>query len=293
MNVSRSLGKLILGTVQLGLSYGINNSKGKPTKNEAFEILEEAHKQGIKYLDTAAAYGNSEEVIGSFHSSCQKHFSILTKFHASGDDKISILVSSALERLNVSKIEVLFFHSYQDFKAHPNMLIDLLQEVKAGRINKIGVSVYTNQEIEDLLDFDDVKVIQAPFNLLDNDSKRAKIFKRAKASGKEIHTRSAFLQGLFFKDPESLPEKLSPIKRHLKKITDLAKSSNLSIASLALNYALSKSYIDRVLIGVDNVQQLKSNMEVIEQTLPLHIAKEIDQIEMFNTRLLNPAEWSK
>jgi aryl-alcohol dehydrogenase-like predicted oxidoreductase len=285
--------KIILGTVQLGLSYGINNSKGKPTKNQAFEILEEAHKNGIKFLDTAAAYGDSEEVIGSFHSSSQKHFSILTKFHAEGDDQISNLVSSALKRLNVPKLEVLFFHSYQDFKANPNILLDLLQEVKAGRINKIGVSVYTNQEIENLLDFDDVKVIQAPFNLLDNESKRAETFKKAKAKGKEIHTRSVFLQGLFFKDTESLTETLSPLKTHLQKIANLAKASNLSVASLALNYALTKNYIDGVLIGVEDVQQLKSNIAALEENLPLKVSQEIDQIAVSNINLLNPAQWNR
>ena len=285
--------KLILGTVQLGLNYGINNSKGKPSRKNAFAILEEAYSQGIKYLDTAAAYGDSEEVIGSFHSTSQKQFSILTKFHTKGDDQIAKLISSALKRLNVPEIEVLFFHSYQDFKANFKMVEGLLVEVKAGRINKIGVSVYTNEEIEDLLDFNDVKVIQAPFNLLDNGSKRAEIFERAKASGKEIYTRSVFLQGLFFKDTESLPERLIPLKEHLQKIAALAKASNLSIASLALNYALSKNYIDGVLIGVDNVQQLKSNMEVLEQTLPLDIVEEIDKIEVNNIKLLNPAEWNK
>ena len=285
--------KLILGTVQLGLNYGINNSKGKPSRENAFTILEEAYSQRIKYLDTAAAYGDSEEVIGSFHSTSQKQFPILTKFHAKSGDQISNLVSSALQRLNVPTIEVLFFHSYQDFKANPKMVEDLLIEVKAGRINKIGVSVYTNTEIEDLLDFNDVKVIQAPFNLLDNESKRAEIFKKAKTSGKEIHTRSVFLQGLFFKDPESLSETLSPLKEHLQKITALAKASNLSMASLALNYALSKNYIDGVLIGVDNVQQLKANMATLEQNLPLGIAQEIDKIIVNNKNLLNPAEWNK
>lgn len=285
--------KLILGTVQLGLNYGINNSKGKPTREEAFAILKEANIQGIKYLDTAAAYGDSEEIIGSFHEACQKHFSILTKFHPKDDDQISTLVSSALERLNVPVIETFFFHSYQDFKANPKMLEELESEVKVGRINKIGVSVYTNEEIEDLLNYKQVDVIQAPFNLLDNESKRAEIFERAKVSGKEIHTRSVFLQGLFFKDPESLSEKLSPLKEHLRKITALAKSANLSMASLALNYALSKNYIDGVLIGVDNVQQLKSNIKVLEHTLPLDIAEEIDQTEVYNTKLLNPAEWNK
>lgn len=285
--------KLILGTVQLGLEYGINNVTGKPSRKNAFAILEKAYSRGIKYLDTAAAYGDSEEVIGAFHNVDQKRFLILTKFHPKGDEDVSKLVSDALGRLNVTEIEVMFFHSYQDFKSNPKLVDDLLLEVKAGRINKIGVSVYTNEQIEELLDFNDIKVIQAPFNLFDNESKRGEIFERAKAGGKEIHSRSVFLQGLFFKDIESLPENLNPLKPQLLKIMGLAQGSNLSMASLALNYVLSKDYIDGVLIGVDNEQQLNSNFAALEQIIPQSLIKEIDNIQVSSIELLNPAEWNK
>lgn len=285
--------KLILGTVQLGLDYGINNITGKPTRENAFTILEEAYTGGIKYIDTAAAYGDSEEVIGAFHKAFQKRLPILTKFHPKDDDLVPELVTSALKRLNVIEIEVLFFHSYQAFKANPKLVDDLLLEVKAGRIKKIGVSVYTNEEIEDLLEFSDIKVIQAPFNLLDNESKRGKIFERAKVRGKEIHIRSVFLQGLFFKDPGKLSKRLSPLKEPLQKITTLAESFSLSISSLALNYALSKNYIDGVLIGVDSVQQLKSNFAVLEDSIPQDLVEEIDNIQVSIADLLNPSEWNK
>lgn len=287
------INKLILGTVQLGLDYGINNSKGKPNREVAFDILDEASVQGIKYLDTAAAYGDSEDVIGAFHKSLHKRFSILTKFHSNGNEQISNLVSSALHRLNVPSIDLLSFHSYEDFKNNPQMVQNLLTEVRAGRIKKIGVSVYTNEQIENLLKFPEVNVIQAPFNILDNESKRAGVFIKAKASGKEIHTRSVFLQGLFFKNLDDLPNNLSPLSGHLQKIAAIAKDANISVASLALNYALSKEYIDGVLIGVENVQQLKSNIEVLKENLPLELVQEIDEIAVDDVKLLNPAEWNK
>ena len=65
------------------------------------------------------------------------------------------------------------------------------------------------------------------------------------------------------------------------------------MASLALNYVLSKDYIDRVLIGVDNEQQLNSNIAALEQTIPQSLIKEIDNIQVSSVELLNPAEWSK
>ena len=55
--------KLIIGTAQWGLDYGISNSNGKTGKCEIANILETANKYGINTLDTASAYGDAEKVI--------------------------------------------------------------------------------------------------------------------------------------------------------------------------------------------------------------------------------------
>ena len=56
--------KMQLGTVQFGLDYGIANTSGKPSYETARDIIAVAWEGGINTLDTAAAYGDSEEVIG-------------------------------------------------------------------------------------------------------------------------------------------------------------------------------------------------------------------------------------
>jgi len=58
--------KLVLGTAQLCLDYGIANKSGKPEENKAFEIMKYAAENGINYFDTAYSYGNSETTIGKF-----------------------------------------------------------------------------------------------------------------------------------------------------------------------------------------------------------------------------------
>lgn len=283
--------KLILGTVQLGLNYGINNKQGKPSREEAFSILEEAQASGIKYLDTAAAYGDSEEIIGACHQKIGEQFSVLTKFHLKAREDIGSMVGSTLKRLAITTIDTLFYHSYNDFIGSPNTLRELVLEVEKGRVKKIGVSVYTNQEIERLLDVKEVKVIQAPFNLLDNEQQRADIFKQVKQRGKEIHTRSVFLQGLFFKEPKSISGSLLPLRKDIERIKALANSAKITLENLALNYALSKSYIDRVLVGVDNVKQLRANLKAINTRLPQDVTNEIDQIGVEDISLLNPSTW--
>ena len=56
--------KLILGTAQLGLDYGIINSDGKPTNQKSFELIKECLNNGIYQFDTAQAYGNAEKKLG-------------------------------------------------------------------------------------------------------------------------------------------------------------------------------------------------------------------------------------
>ena len=54
--------KIVLGTVQLGMDYGITNSYGKPEKLEALNILETAWENGIRRFDTAPGY-YSEDIL--------------------------------------------------------------------------------------------------------------------------------------------------------------------------------------------------------------------------------------
>ena len=90
-----------LGTAQLGLDYGIANFSGKPDKNSAFEILNQSVKSGVRYYDTAAAYGNSEEILGEYFASHNSDVFIITKIPPvteslkSPDNEIEIIANIA------------------------------------------------------------------------------------------------------------------------------------------------------------------------------------------------------
>ena len=68
--------KISLGSAQWGLKYGINNIQGIPSDNELKKILNVANINGIKMLDTAQSYGNSELRIGRYN---ENRFKIVTK----------------------------------------------------------------------------------------------------------------------------------------------------------------------------------------------------------------------
>ena len=287
--------KLILGTVQFGLDYGINNTIGKLSEDQVFELLENAYDLGVRTLDTAEAYGNAHSIISNFHKQSKKRFSIISKYSSSNFDYPIDLVERIqvhCSNFNVNYLEGYMFHSYNDFKMNINNDPNVLDNIKnSGLVKKIGVSVHSNDEIEDLLNFKNIDLIQLPFNLFDNEYQRKEILEKAKKRNIEIHTRSVFLQGLFFKDINMLTNCLLPLKNNLSELSLILKNNNISIESLALNYPLNKTYIDKVLIGVDSLEQLKNNIKATENDFNKSIYKKIDCIQIKNTKLLNPSNW--
>ena len=179
--------KIILGTVQFGLDYGINNSNGKVSNNDSQEILKYAYENNIRTLDTAESYGNAHEVIGLFHkNNPQKLFNVITKLPKDINNNFNEKVNKYLNELNINQIEVLMFHSFKSYFENIDN-ISLLNKLKFNKkLKKIGVSVYTNHEIEKIIENDHIDVIQVPFNLLDNYNFRAKVLIKAKNKGKII-----------------------------------------------------------------------------------------------------------
>lgn len=285
--------KLILGTVQMGLAYGINNTAGKVSIEESHAILAHAFDNGIKILDSAEAYGNAHQVIGSFHKkNPDKSFEVITKLPHQLDASIPYKVNSYLSDLQVNHLHALLFHSfssYQENTANMKVLTDLkAQDV----IKYIGVSVYTNEEIEALLLDDTIDIIQLPFNLFDNVNLRGDILEKATAKGKIIHTRSALLQGLFFKEVDSDHHIVKKLRDPLVQLSMITNIHDISIVQLALQYCLQQKSIDNVLIGVDSKSQLEDNLQAIKLSLDAGILGEVNTIRVPDKNLLNPSLWN-
>ena len=70
--------RLGLGSAQFGLDYGVTNLRGQTTPADVAELLRIAGHAGVRVIDTAPAYGSSEETIGACLPS-EHHFRIVTK----------------------------------------------------------------------------------------------------------------------------------------------------------------------------------------------------------------------
>jgi len=288
-----SSNKLILGTVQFGLDYGINNKLGKPNFKQCCEILSKAFDNGITTLDTAEAYGNAHNIIGRFHEIYpSKKFNIITKIpHGSDLTNIYQKVNKYLKDLNVDCIDVLMFHSFDTYLENLNDFKLLSKLINDNLVKKIGVSVYSNSQIEKIFDNEGVKVVQLPFNLFDNVNKRGEQITKLKESGRIVHSRSVFLQGIFFKDPLDSNSNVRKLSNELIFLNELSKKYKVDIGSFALNYCLCQKDIDQVIIGTDSIHQLKQNIEYTKLDLDDSLLDEINSIIIENNSILNPSLW--
>ncbi len=274
--------KLVLGTVQFGLQYGVN-SAGRPSEQAVKSILAEASKGGITTLDTSSAYGNSEEILGECFTP-DEDFKIVSKY-PQGEISVKDMFDGSLKRLKKDILYGYLLHHFEVYEENPKIWDEFVALKESGKVQKIGFSLYWPKELDFILkNGSPFNLIQVPFNIFDK--KFLPYMKQLHENGVEIHVRSTFLQGLFFKDRNALPEKLLPMKKYLLQLDEFSKKTGLSISEIALNYNLQNPYIDGVLIGVDNMEQLQTNLLSIKDT-PINI-----EIDVKEQELLNPSNWN-
>lgn len=251
---------LILGTVQFGLDYGITNNSGKVSTTEAQSILQVASQAGIQLLDTAAAYGDSEAVLGQLCYN-RNEFDIISKIPSSKILAVDIRTSveNSLNRLQTNKLHAILFHDQQDVlgeqsKQNFEILTQLKNEQK---IAKVGASFYSPQALESALSNHDLDIIQIPANCLDQRFQQSGLLDEAKRQGVEVHVRSLFLQGLLLSESNQLPVYLRQFESEVVGYFTMAKTLALTPLQLALLYLISNRTMDYGVVGCVNAQQLR------------------------------------
>lgn len=289
-NITHKIG---LGTIQFGLDYGISNEGRRPNLNEVMRILEMASKEGLDVLDTAAGYGESESVMGQcLRSFPPKTFKIITKFkNCSSEVELRDQFSKSLERLKVGNVYGLLAHRPLELVEFPEIWKGL-QKLKTERlVVKVGYSLNTLEEFQQLENMHETlgypDLVQVPFNYFDN--RFVEVMKKLKSKRCEIHSRSAFLQGLFFMSIDKLSSHFDEVKT---EIQGLQERFGEGLSGVLLNYALEKEYIDRVIIGVQNADQLNQNISGVKASLS-NKNEILDCTQTFSEEILVPSNWKK
>jgi len=283
--------KLALGTVQFGLDYGINNKTGRVKNDEVSRILAKAHQSGIRFLDTAQAYGQSETVLGESLSKSTDSFNIITKIFKENSHRLTESLKESHVRLQQKTISGILYHNFDAYTTNPESISEMYDAKVKGLVGNIGFSLYSPFELdyifEQKIDFD---FVQIPFNIYDR--RFAMYLPKLKEKGITVFCRSAFLQGLTFIEPSDLHPYFTKLKTKQELLHKVAKKYDISIASLCLNFTVAQKGIDYVVIGVDNLSNLELNLQTISELDKVKtIITELDQLEETDEQLLLPYNW--
>ena len=281
--------KLILGTVHFGLNYGVNNQSGQVSKESVETILSLASNKGIKILDTSSAYGTSEKVLGEVLNENDMKFRIISKYPRSSRS-VKTIFEESLYTLNQKKLYGYLIHHFDFFRKKQEIWRDFLLLKEEGKVTKIGFSLYNVDELKFLLDRDIAfDILQFPYNIFDRQFE--KFFPLLKERNVETHVRSVFLQGLFFKPLKNLEGKLLPLRKYVESLHSYCKVHCLKIEELALGYVYSSEYTNGVLIGVDTIEQLESNIKNLGYNISPKDIDFVRTIEIKEKELLSPVNW--
>lgn len=291
--------RLVLGTAQLGMPYGMANRIGQPGSLQAKAIIKTAWEQGILHFDTAQDYGESEAVLGHILSDLgiAGAARITTKLHPDIDllneNEVSQAVAHSIQTLKIPKLFCLMLHRehHLDF-LEKGLAVTLKNLISDGYTEKIGISVYSPQAAIAALHSDIMHVIQLPANILDRRFEKAGVFQGATAKDKKIHVRSIFLQGLILMETRHLSEDMAfalPVIRQLEK---LAEEKNLTKTALALHYVKLKYPKSCVVFGAESPDQVRENCSLWRRAVPNDIVAVADGLfSAVDERILNPMLW--
>ena len=290
------INKLCLGTVQLGMKYGIKNEINRqPTCQESLAVLETAINSKIKYYDTASVYGNAEEILGKFNIGSYD-VNVVSKLrpNISFDEVATVQkeVRKSILRLNIDVIDGYILHDAKDF--YNQGIMNGLQTCKEkGLVRNIGVSIYGIQDAINVVRSGLVDYIQIPYSVFDQRLNETDFFYIAAKNSVRIFARSAFLQGLLLMNIKDLPSKLLEVKPYLEKFECIVSDYGLTRYEAAFLFSYCNEAIDQLVFGVDTKEQLLNNCSLVQKadnfkecyTALYRNFKDI------NLNIINPSMW--
>ncbi len=293
------MSRLGLGTVQFGMPYGVSNRVGQPSEAEVAAILGRAVDAGVGYLDTAFAYPNAEVLIGR-HLPVESRLRIVTKTPPlpeadNGDllkQRILDAVAGSLDRLRVGQVYGLLLHHADDLQrlGWQTIVEALLEARQRGWVGRIGVSVYTVEQLELAETRLKPELVQGPCNVLDTRLAASPCFTRLKASGTEMHARSVFLQGLLLMGVSDVPAYFEPLRPVLNALQRQWREQGLSPLAGCLGFVMNHSGIDAAIVGVNSLAEFDDIRAAVISWSPDRAGPPV-AIAPVDVRFLDPSLW--
>lgn len=295
---------LCLGTVQFGLKYGISGNE-QPDLSSCIGILDYAYQNGINTFDTASAYGIAEEVVGEFvkrKKVNQDKIKIISKIspdlfkennHNNWYNEAKQAVTLSIKKLNVEYLDGYMLHNSS--LIYNDEVIETLNRLKLeGLVKQVGTSIYKPEEAIKSFDYRETEIIQIPYNIFDQRLNKSNFFDGKLLRNRQVFARSAFLQGLLIMPLTSVPSYLAEAVPLLQKFENLCNEFGITRAQAAISYVKSNNYINYLVFGVDNLNQIKEIIDIfsncIDKTILDLLAYEFVNV---NDHIVMPNLWNK
>ena len=287
------MSKLGLGTAQFGMNYGIANETGQINFSEAKKIFQLAADHNINLIDTAIAYGDSQKLIGKIGN---WNFDIVSKLPPIPEKNLNIdfwvnkMVQNSLNQLNTKSLYGLLLHQPNNLLGDSGKkLIEALYKLKSnGLVKKLGISIYDCLEIDQVIDLFEIDIVQAPLNIIDRRIETSGWLSKLNHAKIEVHTRSTFLQGLLLMPRHKIPAKFNMWSIMWDRWFYELKKQNLNATEVCLSYPMSLPEVDRIVIGVNNLDQLKKLIKLSKSKIFNH---NFSFMTSNDNLLINPTNW--
>jgi len=285
------MNRIVLGGAQLGLPYGILNGGETLSREEVARILDTAVDHGIDSIDTAIAYGQSESIIGE---TSQNRFNIISKLPplpvdiSNVSEWVHSQVQGSLSRLKCTSLDALLLHRPQDLTGAQGVeLYAAIESLMAEKmIHRFGVSIYSPDDLEGIIDTFDIHVVQAPLNVFDR--RILGVTNQLSALNIEVHVRSVFLQGVLIASPQDRPHRFEPWSEHFALFDEWVRSSGVSAMACCMGFALQQPGIAKLVIGTTSAESLDEIMNSTPNSVlkvPTHLQSSVEQ-------LIDPRFWN-
>ena len=289
----KKLSQITLGTVQLGMNYGIANDGGQPDSKQSNAMLDCALKNGITSLDTARAYGTSEAVLGNFFKEYKpepmpfvvtKALRDLVENPTEKDVEETMYkdVETSLETLGLNKIDCLLIHHAPHVNANEKAVTEVMEKlIKENYISMGGISIYTPEDLDVMLRNDVYQATQIPMSLFDQKLIELGYLDKMKEKNILVFVRSVFLQGLFFMDPAKFTDPLliEYAAPALNKLREFCERCNMSIAEFAISFIRDVPGVTSLVLGADTEEQIIQNIGYINApVIPDEIREEAARV---------------
>jgi len=255
--------RIVLGTAQLGMPYGIHNWTGRPSASEGIAMMHEARIGEIGFIDTAQAYGSAEQFLGKYMSQYEgaSNLRILTKLGPAIDyhDRQAVegAVRRSIERLAVDRLWGLLLHREEMLNEMDGVLGNTLRGLmEKGLVANLGASVYTPEYARLAIESPHIGIIEIPASVFDRRMVRAGVVELAATHGKVLFVRSIFAQGLVFMNPHRVPSAIPFGGKATTCLKRFCEEKQMEVRDFAYDYVRNCFPEAFIIIGAETAAQV-------------------------------------